>query len=147
MRRAFFLVVPALLLSAVSVRSEVAIDNVYDFLSAQAAVYKEGSSASVERFVAFLAEDVKDFHVAYGREFSGKEHFRENMPRKAQALIEYERKISQVNVGTNVAIAIFHERSKERKQDGVVKDYDGRTIVVLDFNDEGLITQIRRYQD
>ncbi|NQV72709.1 hypothetical protein HQ496_06275 [bacterium] len=122
-------------------------ETVHNFLDAQTEVYRTGSPESVERFVSYMSEDVKDFHVAFGREFSGKDFFRENMPRKSEVLISYEKRIGQITMGTNVAIAIYHEKSSEKKADGIIKDYEGRTIMVIDFDDQGLITAIRRYQD
>jgi len=136
-----------LLLSTPAFAAEFTAQTAYEFLAAQAEVYKKGNAESVERFVSFLADDVQDIHVAYGREFTGKEHFRKNMPNKAKALISYEREVMQVVMGTQVAIVIYREETSEKKADGRINDYRGRTIAVLDFNDEGLITTIRRYQD
>ncbi|MFK7955044.1 MAG: hypothetical protein AB8B96_03030 [Lysobacterales bacterium] len=144
--KAFFLVVGLVAVST-RVHAEVSIDTVHRFLDAQTQVYNNGSADSVEHFVAFMADDIKDYHFAYGREFSGKDFYRKNMPVKAEALMSYERKISQVTVGTGVAIATFFEVTKERKRDGKISDYQGRTIMVIEFNAEGLITQLRRYQD
>lgn len=119
----------------------------YDFMAAQTNVYKTGTPENVEQFVAYLSDDIKDVHVAYNREFSGKDHFRENMPRKSKALISYEKQVSQIILGTNVAIIIYNEQTQENKRDGRVSNYKGRTIMVLDFDDNGLITQMKRYQD
>ena len=136
-----------LLLANNPAHAQFTAETAYSFLSAQAAVYREGSSESVEKFVAYMTNDVRDIHVTYGREFTGKDHFRKNMPEKAKALLSYDRQISQISMGTNVAVLIFHEQSRERKRDGEIRDYNGRTIMVIDFNDEGLITTLRRYQD
>ena len=134
-------------ISCSNAQAQFSTQTAYEFLEAQTAVYKNGSSNNIEKFVAFMTEDVKDFHVAYDREFSGKDFFRKNMPNKAKALISYEKQISQVILGTNVAVVIYHEQSKEKKRDGRIKSYDGRTLMVIEFNDDGLITQMRRYQD
>ena len=71
----------------------------------------------MERFVSFLAEDVRDVHVAYGREFVGKDHFRKNMPNKAQAIQRYARQITQVTLGTQVAVVVFQEQSSEEESE------------------------------
>lgn len=120
---------------------------VSEFLLTQAEVYASGSSESVERFVAFMSDDIKDYHFAYGREFSGKDFYRENMPKKAKALISYDREILQILMGTNVAVATFYETTEENKPNGSVNRYSGRTLMVIEFNNEGLITHLRRYQD
>ena len=119
----------------------------HDFLAAQTAVYQDGTSESLERFISFLSDDIKDIHVAYGREFVGKDHFRKNMPNKARALLSYVRQVTQVTLGTEVAIVVFQEQSSEKRPDGAIRDYSGRTIMVLEFNKDGLITEIKRYQD
>lgn len=147
LRRLFAFTLPLVALSGAPVLAQVDAQTVQDFALAQAAIYNDPSSANVERFVAFMTEDIKDVHVAYGREFTGKDHFRRNMPNKAKALLSYERQILQVLVGSNVAVVVYREQSKEKKSDGEIRDYSGRTIMVLDVNDDGLITQMRRYQD
>ena len=127
--------------------AELSIKRVHDFLDSQTAIYKNASENNIEYFLSFMDDEVKDIHVAYNRTFTGKEHFRKNMPNKAKALLSYERQISQVIIGNKVAIAIYHEQTKEKKKDGKINSYNGKTIVVLDFDDDGLITQMKRYQD
>jgi acylphosphatase len=135
------------ILSSSVARAEFTAKTAYDFMAAQTAVYENGTSESVEKFLAYLSDDVKDIHVAYDREFSGKDHFRENMPKKSKALISYEMQVKQVIVGTNVAIIIFAVQAEEKKSDGRISNYNGGTVMVLDFDDDGLITQMKRYQD
>lgn len=136
-----------LLASAFAAHADFTAKTAHDFVQAQATVYKTGTPESVEAFVAYMSDDVKDVHVAYGREFSGKDHFRKNMPGKAKALITYERQISDIMMGTNVAIVTYHEQTKEEKSDGRISEYSGRTIMVIDFDDAGLVTSMRRYMD
>ncbi len=148
--RLLLLALPCLLALVVSVgtaRADFTAKTAHEFMAAQTSVYKSGTARSVEKFVAFLSEDIRDIHVAYGREFKGKDFYRKNMPRKAKALAFYDRRVRQVTLGTNVAIIVFDEHSKEKKSDGRIKEYRGRTILVVDFNDKGLVTQMRRYQD
>ncbi len=127
--------------------AEFTAETAHDFLQAQAAIYSDASEENVERFVAFMSDDITDVHFAYGREFSGKDHFRKNMPQKAAALLSYDCRISQIMMGTNVAVVAYHERTQEKKADGAIRNYSGRTIMVIEFNDDGLVTQLRRYQD
>ncbi len=132
---------------AQSASSEFTAATAIDFLEAQANVYQSGTEESVEIFVTFLSDDIRDIHVAYGREFSGKDFFRKNMPIKAKSLLHYEREILDIMMGTNVAVVAYRENTKEQKSDGRVSEYSGRTIMVINFNDEGLVTVMRRYMD
>lgn len=136
-----------LMMSCSTAHAQFNAQTVHDFLEAQTTVYQDGSEEDLDKFINYMADDIKDIHIAYGREFSGKEHFRKNMPIKAKALISYEKQISQIMLGTNVAIAIYHEQTKEKKRNGRISQYDGRSIIVIEFNDDDLITQMRRYQD
>lgn len=142
------LVALSITLSGVAVATpEFTVQTAYEFMAAQTKAYKSGDAEDIEAFVAFLADEVMDVHVAYNRQFSGKGHFRKNMPIKAKALIEYDKQVMQVILGTNVAVIVYSEQTRETKRDGRVNSYSGRTIMVVDFNEDGLITTIRRYQD
>ncbi|MDA8020544.1 MAG: nuclear transport factor 2 family protein [Thermoanaerobaculia bacterium] len=118
-----------------------------DFVAAFEAVRQPDVEArDFENYFAFMADDVVDHHVAYGVMVSGKEKPRENLKRKLPNNISFDIEIEDMIVGTSTAVVVLNEDS-EYKKDGKYKHFVGRTILVLEFNEERLIQEMRRYLD
>jgi hypothetical protein len=54
--------------------------------------------------------------------------------------------IENIIIGTDTAIVVVNEDSKYYKNDKL-KHYKGRTIFVLEFNQQDLIMKMSRYMD
>ena len=100
----------------------------------------------VETYLAFLSEDLIDYHAAFNRTFSGKAHLRKGIVNKAASMVSISENIESIILGTDTAIVVVNEDSKYYKK-GELKYFKGRTILVLEFNQQGLISQMRRYLD
>lgn len=100
----------------------------------------------LEAFLAYLSDELVDFHAAYGRTFNGKDHLRNGIPRKAEAMKSLSFAVEDVVLGRQTAVFVLHETS-EYLRDGELKQFTGRTIMLLEFDNDGLISHMRRYLD
>ena len=133
--------------SAHSAIAQASFQTVLDFIAAQEAVYQpEATSADIEYYLAYMVDEITDHHAAYGVTLEGKDVFRDNLPDKARSSITYRIEVEDVTIGSRVAVVTFVEESRSRDGAEVV-DFTGRTIMVLEFNETGLIQHMRRYLD
>lgn len=100
----------------------------------------------LEGYLAFMSDEVIDYHTAYGRSFTGKDHFQKGIVKKVASMVSTAKNIESIVLGTHTAVVLVEEDSKYYKN-GVLKHFKGRTILILEFNDQGLISQMRRYLD
>ncbi len=121
------------------------------FMSAMQQAYQPQKSPQaitkqLDAYFAFMAEDITDYHAAYGVTIKGTEKSRNGLQQKALDSISYELTIKTIIIGTDTAIIEFKEDAKYIKN-GKPKHFLGRNIMLLEFNDDGLIQHIRRYLD
>ncbi len=118
------------------------------FIDAKNARQQPDSDADdIEAFLALLADDFVDEHIKFGVTVTDKSELRNGMLLKLKDEVFYSRiDINQVMVGRNVAFVKYTESAKVKPThlDKVV-EYSSTSIVSLEFNDEGLITHIRRH--
>jgi ketosteroid isomerase-like protein len=132
---------------ATSAQVQPSVDLVNAFISASEKTRQpDMKKEDLEGYLAFMSDDVVDYHAAYGRTFSGKEHFRKGIVKKSAAMISMVETIESIVLGSNTAVVVVNEDSKYHKN-GAIKHFKGRTILVLEFNEQGLISQMRRYLD
>jgi ketosteroid isomerase-like protein len=117
------------------------------FMNAMQQVYQpQATSKDLDDLFAFMTDDVTDYHAAYGVTMVGKEKKRKGLQQKAIDSINYELSVESIIMGTDTAIIEFKEDAKYIKN-GKPKLFLGRTIMVLEFNEDGLIKHMRRYLD
>jgi ketosteroid isomerase-like protein len=100
----------------------------------------------LEHYFSYMSDDITDYHAAYGVTIKGKERKRKGILKKAQDMISFSMDIESIAIGSETAVVVVNEDSKYYK-DGKLKHFKGRTIVVLEFNEKGLIQHMRRYLD
>lgn len=120
---------------------------VKDFMAAfESARKPEMTAAELEHYFSFMADDVTDFHAAYGVTIDGKDRPRTGMVTKARQRTSFSIDIEQIVMGSSTAVVTFDEDTEYYK-DGQLKHFQGRTILLLEFNDDDQIQHIRRYLD
>ncbi|WP_440056957.1 nuclear transport factor 2 family protein (plasmid) [Pseudoalteromonas sp. T1lg65] len=105
-----------------------------------------GDKAAVEKYLAYFTPDYTDHHIAYDVSFTGLEQLRKGIENKRSTMVSLSETVEDIILGTNTAVVVVNEDSKYYKKDKL-KHFKGRTILVLEFNDQGLISQMRRYLD
>jgi len=136
-----------LLLSVSSVFAKPTKDLVQSFVSAYVAVKQpKVNKQDLEHYFSYMDDDITDFHAAYGVTIKGKDRKRKGILKKAQEMISFHMDIESITIGSETAVVVVNEDSKYYK-DEKLKHFKGRTIVVLEFNDKGLINHMRRYLD
>lgn len=70
----------------------------------------------------------------------------ENLVRKLPNNISFSVEVEDLIVGTSTAVVVLNGES-EYKKEGEYKRFAGRTIIVLEFDEQGLIKEMRRYLD
>ncbi len=143
-----YLLVSLLILSTIpNCKAEINKAKVEGFFSTMAALYQpEMSENDLENYFAYIADDLTDYHAAYGVTMSGVVKPREAYTQRKPNNISYKLDIESLVLGTNTAVAVIKENAIYIKQ-GKEKHFIGRTIYVLEFNSEGLIHHMRRYLD
>ena len=117
------------------------------FISASEKARQADSNAKdLEFYLDFFIDDFTDHHIAYGVSFTGKDKLRKGIINNRTSMVAVVETIEDVIIGTNTAVVVVNEDSKYYKK-GKLKHFKGRNILVLEFNDQGLITQMRRYLD
>ena len=126
---------------------QVDASRVHDFIRAKdVASQPQKSLEDVEAYLAFMTEDISDVHVAYSVTREGKDTIRRGLVESTRVKFHSSFQIESMSLGSDVAVVEYTEASQYVKDDELV-DFSGRTIIVLEFNDEGLISQMRRYLD
>ncbi|GAC21795.1 nuclear transport factor 2 family protein [Paraglaciecola arctica] len=135
------------LIFSISAQAKPTEDLVKAFISASEKTRQpDMKKVDLESYLAFMSDEVIDYHAAYGRTFTGKEHFRKGIVKKAASMISMSENIESIVLGSDTAVVVVNEDSKYHKN-GAIKHFKGRTILVLEFNEQGLISQMRRYLD
>jgi ketosteroid isomerase-like protein len=122
-------------------------EKVDGFMKAMQQVYQpQATSKNIDDLFAFMTDDITDYHAAYGVTMVGKEKKRKGLQQKAIDSISYELTVENIIMGTDTAIIEFKEDANYIKN-GKPKHFLGRTIMVFEFNEQGLIKHMRRYLD
>lgn len=106
---------------------------------------RTGAQEDIERFVSLLAEDVVDEHVNYGVTFSGRDFFRENIPGKAQSIVDLSYELDRIILGQSMAVVSYDYRSVEKSGEETMS-YTGTWILTLEYDENGLVSRIRRFR-
>lgn len=121
-----------------------------EFIAASHA--RQQPSASVEEInalLALIADEFRDVHVmANNYTYTDKSVLKKDMKAKLQDKIHYlYTDINQIVVGQNVAVVHYTERAKVKPfhLDRVI-EHRSKSIVLLEFDESGLIKSIRRYR-
>ena len=116
-------------------------------MAAHTALYQPGqTSQDIERFLSFMADDISDYHAAYGVTLKGKDVYRKSVPDKIKTAVSYAFEIGSLIIGKQTAVVAFKEHSVDKSGDKAVA-YEGRTLLVIEFNQQGKIGHLRRYMD
>ncbi|WP_286235666.1 nuclear transport factor 2 family protein [Thalassotalea sediminis] len=130
-----------------SVKAEPSSDLIKAFISAsEKARQPDFKAKDLEYYLSFFTDDFTDHHIAYGVSFTGKDNLRKGIIGKSASMVSVVETIEDIVLGTDTAVVVVNEDSKYYKN-GKLKHFKGRNILVLEFNDQGLITQMRRYLD
>jgi len=130
-----------------TVFADITENKIKSFILAQEAMYQpKMTSDDIERYLSYMTEDFTDHHAAYNVTMKGKESDRKNMPEMVKSIVNYKFEIEDIIIGRGTAIVSYFEIFKENKGKNLVSK-NLRTIMVLEFNEDGLINHIRRYQD
>ena len=123
------------------------MDLIQKFVGAYESARKPMTTAKeIDNYLSFMSDNITDYHAAYGVTIKGKEKPRIGMLKKAQERTAFNIKVEDIILGSSTAVLVLTEDSKYTKN-GKMKHFKGRTIFILEFNENGLIHHMRRYQD
>ena len=106
----------------------------------------DAKEEALAKYLSFFTDDFTNNHPSYGVSFTGKEHFRKGLINKGSSMVSVVESIENIIIGTDTAKVVVNEDSKYYKNNKL-KHYKGRTIFVLEFNEQGLIVKMSRYMD
>jgi hypothetical protein len=130
-----------------SVKASPTEDLIKAFVSASESARQHGAKdEALANYLSFFTDDFTDNHASYGVSFTGKEHHRKGLINKGSSMVSVVEAIENIIIGTDTAIVVVNEDSKYYKNDKL-KHYKGRTIFVLEFNEQDLIVKMSRYMD
>lgn len=116
-----------------------------DFVAAYQASMQPNAKEQLARvFTDMFSEDVVDVHVAYNVTVKGNDKMRNNILAYNKRMKTYKAQGELVHWNNYFAALILKESSSYLKQ-GKLKEYNGNTFLVMEFNDVGKIKHIRRY--
>jgi len=123
---------------------------IVNFMTKFEMIYQPDMNESdLDNYFNFMTDDVVDHHVAYNvirSGLAGRNKARKGLLKKAKNSIQYELEIESISIGTSTAVVVYIEHAKYIK-DKKIKNFKGRTIQVLEFDDSNKIKVMRRYQD
>lgn len=115
-------------------------------LASEQARQKQASTEAINRYLAFFRDDFTDHHPKYGVSFTGTDNLKKGIINKGKSMVSVKEVIDNIVLGSNTAVVVVNENSKYYKNDRL-KHYKGRTILLLEFDQDDLITHMRRYMD
>ncbi|MEM1175741.1 MAG: nuclear transport factor 2 family protein [Pseudomonadota bacterium] len=107
----------------------------------------DSKTDDVDAFLALLSDDFVDEHIRFGVTVTDKNELRRGMLRKLEDEVFFSAiEVQQLMIGRNVVFVKYTEtaRVKPTHLDNVI-EYSSISIVSLEFDDNGLITHIRRH--
>lgn len=120
---------------------------VLNFVTARNADYQSTmTDKDLDKYISFLSDELVDFHAAYNVTQKGTEKLRQGFKNKAKHSVRYQAKAEEIIIGSHTTVFTLIEDSEYYKR-GKLKQFKGRTITVLEFDDKGLIKHMRRYLD
>ena len=136
-----------ILMSGPSAFAETPNDLVKSFIAAYEAAHQpKATDKDLDHYFSFMSDDIVDEHVAYRVISKGKDKPRKNLKAYALRTVSWTETIESIILGSETAVVAVITDSKYYKNDKL-KHFVGRTLWVLEFNEQGLINYIRRYQD
>jgi len=135
----------ALILSSFTSNAEPTKEWIIQFVKASENSKKPNATEEdIEVFLAMMSDDILDVHVQYDVEKKGKEKFRKSLLSSRSRMIGVKKSIEDMILGSDTAVVVVNEESSYYKND-IVKNFKGRTILVLHFNKEGVVKEMRRF--
>ena len=98
----------------------------------------------VVKLTDLFAEDVVDFHAAYKVTVEGNKTMAINVHNYAKRIKQYNATAKLIHWNDYFAALVLEEKSAYLKQ-GKLKNYHGKTLLILEFAESGKIKHIRRY--
>jgi hypothetical protein len=136
-----------LLLSIPPASAKPTNELIQSFVSAYVAVKQPKiNNEDLEHYFSFMEDNITDYHAAYKVTIKGKDKKRQGIIKKASNMVSFSMEIESIILGSQSAVFVVNEDSKYYK-DEKLKHFKGRTIMVLEFNEKGLIKHMRRYLD
>ena len=87
------------LIFSISAQAKPTEDLVKAFISASEKTRQpDMKKEDLESYLAFMSDEVIDYHAAYGRTFTGKEHFRKGIVKKAASMISMSENIENIEI-------------------------------------------------
>ena len=115
-----------------------------DFVAAsETARQPKATDADIERYLSMMADDLLDVHTQYNVEID-KDTLRKGLKNNRETMVSVVETIEDLILGSDTAVLVVNETSSYYRR-GTLKNFTGRTILVLHFNDAGLIKVMRRY--
>jgi len=123
---------------------------VLNFMNAFEAIYQpEMTKDTLDKYYNFMTSDVIDYHMAYNVVRKGAEGIkrsRKGLLNKAKSSIHYKLEVESIIIGSSTAVVVYREDARYIKNEKI-KDFKGRTIQILEFDEHAKIKLMRRYQD
>ncbi len=145
---AFFLMAPFTLWADDQLSDQVIREKAIAFLDAKDARQQPDTQIKdIDHFISLLADTFIDEHIKYNVTVTDKAKLRLGMISKMEDDIIFSNlTIDQIMVGPNVAFVKYteHQRGSPSHLNKEI-EYKSTSIMSLEFNEEGLITHIRRH--
>lgn len=136
-----------LLIFSITVQAKPTEELIESFVSAMSSANQPSTKQQdIESYLSFMTDDYTDFHAAYKVTQSGKKKALDNMLRNVASRKSFKIELSDVILGTDTAVMVINEESVYLKR-GEIKNFKGRTIWVLEFDEHNKISHMRRYLD
>ena len=136
-----------MLMSLQAVEAKPTSDFLHQFIQAsETARQPKATESDVDAFLDYFAEDFTDHHVAYGVSFEGKQHMKDGIMSYAKRMVSLSETVEDVILGSHTAVISVLADSKYYK-DEQLKHFKGRNLLVLEFDEQGKISSLRRYLD
>jgi len=121
------------------------------FKAWQATQMPEATAEDIERYLAFLKDDIGHQHLPYdpdaARSADGKKNMRKGMTYYLGAHTEYQSELIDIVEGFNVVIIKYSASIKgKHPQTGVELVMKDETVEVLELED-GLVSVVRKYSE
>lgn len=123
---------------------------VQSFVASMKKIYQpDMKEADLDWHFAHLSPELEDHHVAYDVVLAGADGIvrsRAGLKDKARSTISYEMTVEDVMLGSNTVVIAFREFHHFRRS-GQTQRFQGRTILVVEFDEMGRGKVTRRYLD
>ena len=145
MKKYILLLIISYLSVFLTVHAKPSTDLIKEFVQAfESARKPDTTTADIEHYFSFMADDVSDYHAAYDVIIDGKDRPRISMMTKAKERTSYQVNIEEIALGSSSAVLILFEDSNYYK-DGKLKHFQATTLYLLEFNEQDLIQNMWRY--